>query len=175
MKATPLLLAAAFGLVVAGTVQAADTAANARVQVTFVHPEKFTDVRDAYMPSKKGMAANLDSIRQFVEQRAAEYLPAGQRLEVKFTDIDLAGEFEPWRQPGADSVRIVRDIYPPRMDLTFKVTDAAGTVIKEGKRQLRDLNFMSNFGLPTGDTLRYEKQLLDDWMRRDLKPRATQN
>ena len=52
-----------------------------------------------------------------VVKRANEVLPAGQTLTVTFTDIDLAGDFEPWRGGQAMDIRIVKDVYPPRMDL----------------------------------------------------------
>ena len=69
-----------------------------------------------------------------------------------------------------DDVRIVKDIYPPRIDLQFRVRDAKGNVIKEGERKLRDLSFMMNLRLNNHDPLRYEKTLIDDWMRKDVRP-----
>ena len=41
-------------------------------------------------------------------------VPEGDKLTITFTDIDLAGDFEPWRGPQWDEVRIVKAIYPPR-------------------------------------------------------------
>ena len=88
---------------------------------------------------------------------------------MKFTDIDLAGEYEPQRGPQFMDVRIVKDIYPPRFDLEFKLTGADGKVISSGKRQLRDLNFMSRLVLPSSEPLRYEKDILKDWLRGEIK------
>lgn len=171
MKTKHYILAATLALGLAGAAQATDAKAqDSRIQVSFDQPDKFTDIRDSYMPTDKGKAANLDLIREYVEQRAPHYLADGQKLEVTFTDIDLAGDFEPWHGAGADDVRIIKDIYPPRMDLSYKVTDASGKVVKEGKRQLRDLSFMMNLSLRRDDPIRYEKDLLDRWMRDDLKP-----
>ena len=82
------------------------------------------------------------------------------------TDIDMAGDFEPWRGPQFDDIRIIKDIYPPRIDLAFRLVDAEGNVAKEGKRELRDTAFLMRITMGTQtDTLRHEKQLLDDWMR----------
>lgn len=176
MKSTLVILAAALGLGPVGLMKAADApAADSRVQVTFSNPDKFTDVRDASMPTKKGEAATLDMIRQYVEQKAVRYLPEGQKLNVTFTNIDLAGEFEPWRGPNMDDVRIVKDIYPPRIDLNYQITDASGKVLKEGKRELRDLSFMMKISIRRDDPLRYEKDMLDDWMREDIRPAIAKN
>jgi hypothetical protein len=91
------------------------------------------------------------------------------RLEVHFTDVQRAGSFEPWRGPQAADVRIVRDIYPPRIDLRFGLLDADGKLLREGSRQLRDATFMMRPDLYPNDPLRYEKTLLDDWLREELR------
>ena len=85
------------------------------------------------------------------------------------TDIDRAGAYEPWRGPNLYNVRIVKDIYPPRIDLRFEWTGARGDMLKSGERKLRDPAFlMTAGGFFANDPLRYEKVLLDDWMRREL-------
>lgn len=171
MKTKTLLMIPILGLLGAGTIFAAnaDKPKAARVTVIFDHPENFTDVKDSYMPTDKGRDAILGDIRHFIETRAESYLGAGQRLEVKFTEIDLAGEFEPQRGPDQMDIRIVKDIYPPRFDLEFKLTGADGKVISQGQRKLRDLNFMSRLVLPSSDPLRFEKDILGDWLRSEIK------
>ena len=99
---------------------------------------------------------------------AHQYLKEGQVLSVRFTDIDLAGGFEPWRGHQYNDIRIVKEIYPPRMDLEFKLTSAEGKIISEGKRQLRELGYLSRMVLPNNDPMRFDKQMLEDWMRREF-------
>jgi hypothetical protein len=70
-----------------------------------------------------------------------------------------------------DDVRFLRDIYPPRITLQFTLTDANGQVIDQGERRLSDTGYLFNSSLPSNtDPLRYEKRLLDDWLRRELQP-----
>ena len=173
MKTSPLILGALAGLAAICGVVAAEAPAktDTRVEVNFSSPEKFTDVRDAYTASEQGRQGILDQIRNYLVNRGSIYLAPGQKLTVTFTDIDLAGDFEPWRGSQGMDVRIVKDIYPPKMDLEFKLTGADGAVIKEGKRQLRDLAFMSRLSINRNDMLRFEKALLDDWLKNDF-PRA---
>lgn len=86
-----------------------------------------------------------------------------------FTDVDLAGDFPPARSARMDDVRIIKDIYPPRFVLSFRVTDATGTVVKQGHRELTDTAFMLNSAfLDRSDTLRYEKALLNTWFREEF-------
>ena len=173
MKTYPMLLGALAGLAAISAAVAAEmpVKTDARVDVVFSSPEKFTDVRDSYTASDKGREGILSQIRDYLVNRADIDVSPGQKLTVTFTDIDLAGDFEPWRGTEGMDIRIVKDIYPPKMDLEFKLTGADGAVIKEGKRQLRDLAFMSRLSINRNDTLRFEKALLDDWLKDDF-PRA---
>lgn len=152
---------------------AENRAGSDRVDVQFDKPENFTDLKDRYMATDKGQQAYMDMLREYIQQRASRQLPEGQKLSVTFTDVDMAGDFEPWRGPSATDVRIVKDIYIPRLKFTYRLTDAAGAVIKEDKANLSDLNFQNSLTttINTSDPLRYEKRLLDDWIRSAL-PRA---
>ena len=87
-------------------------------------------------------------------------------LKITVTDVDLAGEFEPWR--GSPDVRVVRDIYPPRIVLEFKRLAADGTVLQSGRRELSDPAFMERGARGAAEPLRYEKGLIDDWVRREF-------
>ena len=135
-----------------------------RTEVVFEQPEKFTDVKDSDFGTDKARDAILERIREYIVERADKALPAGQKLVITFTDIDLAGEYEPWRGPQFSDVRIVKSIYPPRLKFSYKITDAAGQAVKEGKEDLRDLAFEMRLTADRQDTLRYEKDMLRDWI-----------
>jgi hypothetical protein len=163
------------GLTAAGALFAADTKpAPGRITVIFSHPEKYADLRDGYsdIDNERGRERYLPFIREHLEQEAPRRLPAGQQLTVTFSEIDLAGDFEPWRGLHFDDIRVVKNIYVPRLTFSFKVTDAAGKVLSEGERKLVELGFQA--GITTGfrdDPLRYEKGMLDDWLREEFRPR----
>jgi hypothetical protein len=163
------LLSAALGLAAIGALHAADRpAASARTEVIFDHPENFADVKDASFPSDRGRDEILARIRDHLVSRAAPMIPDGDRLTITFTDIDLAGDFEPWRGSRFDNVRFVKPIYPPSFKFTYAVTDASGRVVKSGTERLQDLAFQDRVALDTSDSLRYEKLVLDDWARSAL-------
>ena len=153
-----LVVAAVF---VTGLAQASD-----RVQVRYLQPEKFTD-SGRYWSGDASREGNLSELARHIERRAARLLTQGQRLFVSITDVDLAGGYEPWRRNLGD-VRVVRDVYPPRIDLGFRLVGADGGLLKEGKRSLRDLTFQVSGSTYRDDPLRYEKALLDGWLEREL-------
>jgi hypothetical protein len=147
------------------------TAANtaSRADVVFDHPENFTDVKDRAVPTDKGRDEILSNIRGFIVDRAGRILPDGYTLKMTFTDIDLAGEFEPQRGAQWDDVRIVKAIYPPAFKFTYAVMDPSGKVVKQGSESIRDMTFDTRITIDTSDPLHYEKDFLDDWMRSNLR------
>lgn len=46
-------------------------------------------------------------------------------------------------------------------------------VVAEGERKLVDHGFLMGANLNNTDNLRYEKRLIDDWLRREFKNNAT--
>jgi hypothetical protein len=144
------------------------TPSDSRIAVTFVQPERFTDVKDSLLGSPKGTAALLAEIDRYLHTAGERYAPAGLTLNLSITNIDLAGEFEPWRGPQFDRVRIMRDVSPPRFALEFRLIDASGAVVKEGQRVLLDRLYLSSAALNNGDPLYYDKLLMNDWLRREF-------
>lgn len=167
---TKLPLLVIFGLVSVGGAFAANAGAPAAtVDVTFVAPEKFTDAKEDSFDTEKGRDAILDQLKQHLVTQGARFLAPNQRLEIKVTEVDLAGDFEPWRGANFQDIRVVKDIYPPRMKLEFRLVDADGKAVSEGKRELSNPAFLMSVVMPTNDPLRYDKELLDNWLRREFK------
>ena len=175
MVKTTRLLALVVVLATLGCSLASDRATAAResrVSVTFVDPERFADVKDSVLVSDRGRADLLAELEAFLRAAGERQVPAGLMLAIRVTDVDLAGEFEAWRGPQFDRVRIMREIYPPRIDLEFQLTDSQGAVVREGRRQLRDPLYLTRAALGDSDRLRYDKELLGDWLRQELGSRS---
>lgn len=142
---------------------------DSRITVKFVEPEKFTDIRDSWTDTTDSQREwVLSEIRKFLQQRGETSLREGLHLNVEVTDIDLAGDFEPWRFRTNQDIRVVKDIYPVRIKLVFQLTDSAGTVLAEGERRLNDFGRLSAF-LPSSDLLRFEKEVLRDWLAKEFR------
>ena len=172
MKARHVSLAA-LALVLATAVSAraveAKEKAPSPVEVSYVSSENFTDFKDSDLGNDRARQYLEDLFREHLQRVAKPYLAEGQKLEIRFTDIDLAGDFEPWRGVNFHDIRIVKDLYPPRMKFEFKLTGADGKVVTEGKRELSDLAYMMNISIRRDDPYQYDKALLDDWIRKEFK------
>lgn len=177
--ALPLLLVAvlAVGGALAGSRDVTDPAlprslpGDGAVSVRWTDPAQFSEIRHS---GNRPAARRGDWVRRLaehVQRRAASRLPAGERLEVVITDVRRAGDYEPWLGPSAHDIRVLREIYPPRITLDFTRYAADGSIIASGERRLLDPMYLSGVGGSSrSDPLRYEKQLIDRWIRRDLPP-----
>jgi hypothetical protein len=156
-------------LLAAGGLDAAEAAKPAGpITVTFVAPEKFTDARDRYSDKESNRDFILGRLREYLEKRAPERIAPGQKLAVTITDVDLAGDFEPWRGFRFEDIRVLKDVYPPRMTLSFVLTDADGKVVKQGERKLMDTGYLLSHPGFSDDDLRYDKGMLDNWLRTEF-------
>jgi len=151
MSLARLTRLASLASLLVGLASGAAPAADAPVAVTFAHPEQYTDLRLSCLSRDTDARSLMAELEAFLTAAAAPLVPAGQRLGITVTNVDMAGDIESWRGPGRCDVRVVKDTYPPRIDLTFRLLDG------EGKGPASST-----------DHLRYEKALLGEWLRREL-------
>ena len=163
---------AALSALTLGVCATASAVPTDRVQVSWAPTDKLTEVRDNQM--ERGWLRPDDWMRSLDKEwrRAGEHsLPAGQQLQVTINDIKLAGSFEPWRRFDQQDIRIMKDIYPPHVDLHYKLLAADGSVIREGDAKLRDGAYLQHAIGSTTDPLRYDKRLINDWVRHEFAAR----
>ena len=135
------------------------------------NPDKFTDIEPGN-GTNKSFRKGLE--RAFTEElsKSANALPAGQTLEVTFTDIDLAGEVDPVEMPGGYQLRLLKDVYFPRLEFDYRVLDATGAVVSEQKSvELKDMAYLSGPRASTTSTsFYYETRMLRDWFNKTILP-----
>jgi hypothetical protein len=156
----------ALGLAATAASLASAGARAATAEVRFVNPDQFSDAGTSLQWIKPDDV--LGNLKEHVVNQAAKLLPADQTLYVDVTDVDLAGQYDP-RQLASREVRVVKENHPPRIDLAFRLVAADGRVVSQGRRTLRDPGFLTRPALGyDGDYLRYEKVMLDRWMKSEL-------
>jgi hypothetical protein len=144
------------------------------VSVRWEDPAQFTDLRYSHNRAEASRGDWVLQLAQYLRERAERRLPAGERLDVDITDIQRAGEYEPWRGPNFQDVRMLRDIYPPRITLHFQRLGADGQVLAEGERKLDNPGYLHDSSRrPDTDPLRFEKNLLDRWVASEFPAPAS--
>lgn len=129
-------------------------------EVTWTAHEKY---RDIYPGSEGRKKFRERTFKNFEEHftKLAENLPEGQMLKINVTDVDLAGDTH---SAGINQLRIVKEIYYPRMNFSYKLVNTDSNIVTSGEIILKDMNFMMGSNLKyRNKSLGYEKKMLDDW------------
>ncbi len=182
MRTLPLLLATVLALGACASTSSTNMLsadapralpATSPVSVAWDDPAQFSEVRHSGNRYAASQGNWLNNLATYMRNEAEETLPAGHRLELTIVDIQRAGRYEPWLGVNMQDARIIRDMYPPRMTLRFRELDAAGTVLAEGERKLSDTAFLMNSTrMSDTDPLRYEKRMVNDWLRSNWRVAA---
>jgi hypothetical protein len=152
-------------LALAGLLALTAGAAPAAVTVAFSHPEHFLD-----MPfSPVGRERVLKDLSEHFTKLGAR-LPPGQDLRVEVLDLDLAGRLHPNFR--GQELRILNGGADwPHMQVRYTLA-ANGRVIASGEDHLSDMMYLNRINrYLDGDTLRYEKRMIDDWFTTRFAPR----
>lgn len=130
-----------------------------QVQVKWIEPEKFSD-------AGRGAADREQTLGQLGEhlKSLGRQLPAGQTLSVEVTNVELAGELDPFNRFHQD-VRVLRGRADwPRISLRYTLSDGSRTLAR-GDAELSEPNYMFRSLRSTrSGALAYEKRMLDDWV-----------
>lgn len=149
------LVAAAAALAFASQAQAAGT-----VQVNFVKPETFTDVRDQAFSRER----HVESLKRIISEVALPYVADGQTLTVDVLDVDLAGE----PKPGARThdVRVLRGRADwPRITLRWAL-ESPGQAPQLGQAVVQDMAYLQRLQpTPLSGALPYERRMLEEWFK----------
>ena len=100
-------------------------------------------------------------------------LPDNQKLLMKVTDLDLAGQVWPASHlglgHGTSDVRIVKNIDIPRINFSYKLLDESGEVVQQAEVKLKDMSFLDrSHHLFKSESLRYEKNMLQRWFKQEF-------
>ncbi|MBK1876822.1 DUF3016 domain-containing protein [Pelagicoccus mobilis] len=138
--------------------------ANAAVSVNFENPDNFSDISLDSIDSKKDQQIVLKDLEKYMTRKLDKKIGDQYIASVNVTDVDLAGEIEPWRSRLQD-VRIVKSIYPASIAFEYQILDLDGNVVAQGEENLRDRNVMTSITHNFED-YPYVKDLYDTWVRK---------
>jgi len=135
-----------------------------RVEVQWLKPDTYSDAGRSSVDRERVMKSLGDHL-----QKLGKQLPDGQMLKLDVTDLDLAGEIEPFRWKDLRVLRGRADW--PHMSLRYTLT-ADGRTLKSGDAQLKDMSYMlSSLASQRQEDLAYEKRMVDQWFKAEFSAR----
>lgn len=134
-------------------------------KVTWVSPEKFTDIRSGDETPDDALITVTKEFNQ-IFGRLARHLPPGYQFDVTVTDLDLAGEvrYNLWRS--ARNYRVVKATDWPKIKFGYSIKDEQQRVVASGTEVLRDMDFAGKVNT-SNSQFNIEEQMLKDWFRRE--------
>ena len=154
----------ALAVAVAAATLASAASAAGTVQVNFVQPDRFADVRDAAYSRD----ANLDILKRHLEAAAAPYVADGATLKIDVLDVDLAGE--PSHRLRTQDVRVLRGRADwPRIELRYSL-EVPGEPVRAREATVKDMAYLqhgSTYG--RSEPLSYERRMLDEWFKAEFR------
>jgi hypothetical protein len=139
----------------------ASAGAFAAATVNFVDIGKMTDVPHDFHDRE-----NMQFLFREHLNLLSQKLPAGQVMVVDFLDIDLAGDEFP--RVAVRDVRVLKGRADwPRLHLRYRI-ERDGQVLASGESKLSDPNYLMGMNRYERDLYGHEKQMLDDWFRKEV-------
>lgn len=150
---------------------AAAAAVAGEVKVEYKDYKKFTDMKPANEPRgsyEKRTMANFDKIFADI----AKDLPEGYSWNVVVTDIDLAGDVNHMMTQTGQQIRVIKDIFIPRINFSYTLLDQNKVVVLEEKDlKLKEMGFMSRSNVSrVGEAFEHERGMLERWFKETIKP-----
>lgn len=144
----------------------------AQVKVNWQDPDKYTDIRPTN-ETKDAFRQRLFEALDEVFRDNAKVLPENYLLEINVTNLDLAGDTNVLHPNNGHDIRLVKDIYWPRMSLQFSLKNDTGAMISEGKANLSDMNFLFTHRIVTSHTgFEYEERMINNWFKEQQRSNA---
>src|SRR5262245_20274871 len=137
-------------------------AACADTRITFAHPDRYTDANLYGNCGTRSWQPAVDGIGSYLKRLGGRHFAPGQVLTIEVLDMALAALIDPFR---SQTVRIMSPATWPRIKMRYTLAQN-GRMLTRGEETIFDLEYLSNaVGRSSGDPLRYEKAMLDDWFR----------
>nr|WP_283103785.1 DUF3016 domain-containing protein [Shewanella gelidii] len=139
------------------------------VTIEWQAPESYRDIEASSGKQERYEQRVFETLTKSLDKEASKFMQEHQKLYLVVTDVDLAGDVRPTFGATTNDIRVVKDIYPPRMTFSYQVVDNDQVVIA-GNEKLSDLGFTSASRRNQNEPLRYEIKMLNDWLNKSLKP-----
>ena len=95
----------------------------AQIDTEYKDVDDYTDFSVNGLSEEKTLGIFESELEDELDRFAKKYLPEGYTLSITFTDIDMAGDIQPWRNRHNADIRYVERIYPPRLAFTYVLKD----------------------------------------------------
>ncbi|WP_299801697.1 DUF3016 domain-containing protein [uncultured Shewanella sp.] len=139
------------------------------VNILWQNPSDYSDVEATTGVQSKFEEYLFTELTDELGKLANKHLAKDQQLDLTVTNVDLAGDVQPTFGAAPDDVRIVTDLYPPKIRFDYVLTQN-GKVIKSGSEKLNNMAFLMEIQPISNDPFPHERELLTNWFKKTIMP-----
>jgi hypothetical protein len=139
------------------------------VKIVWQSPKDYRDIKSSGELQSRYEKRLFETLTENINKEAAKILKPNQKLEMTITDVDLAGDMRPTFGATANDLRIIKDIYPPRMTFSYQVLENDKVIIA-GDEKLSDMGFMGGIQSLNDKPFMYETKMLTEWLKKTIAP-----
>jgi len=140
------------------------------VKIEWQEPKNFRDVKAVGDIQSRYEKRTFELLTKNLNKEAGKTLKSEQKLEMLVTELDLAGDVRPTFGATMNDIRLVEELYPPRITFSYKILEG-DKVIMAGDEKLTDMGFMQRVGRASDKPMRYESKMLADWLKKTVEPK----
>lgn len=128
--------------------------------------ENYRDLKTANGSKKSFREQFFKEIEEHISE-LVQTLPENNSLKLVITNVDLAGNIQ---FVGTRQLRIVKEIFMPKIWLSYELTDDSGKVIKSETVEIKDSSFLNHTNSRLErESFGHEKAMLTRWFRSTFK------
>ncbi len=132
-------------------------------------PNQYTDIESTIWLQSKFTLYLFTELTEELGKQVNPVLGKDQKLDIMVTNLDLAGDVQPTFGASADDIRVVSELYPPKINFDYSLSQN-GKVIKSGSEKLQNMSFLFGIQPITSQPFAYESDLLKKWFKKEIKP-----
>ncbi|MCL1141173.1 DUF3016 domain-containing protein [Shewanella gaetbuli] len=143
---------------------------NGVVKIEWQEPDNYRDIKTSNDIQSRFETRFFETMTKNINKQAEKTLAPNQTLVMQVTDVDLAGDMRPTFGATSGDLRVVKDLYPPRMNFSYQILEGE-TVVIAGDEKLRDMSFMQRLNRLNNDRpFTSETIMMQDWLKRTIAP-----
>ncbi len=133
-------------------------------------PSQYTDIESTTWLQSKFGPYLFSELTDELGRDVNKVLGENQKLDLMVTNVDLAGDVQPTFGATVNDIRVVSDLYPPKISFDYSLSQD-GKVIMSGSEKIQNMSFLFGIQPITSQPFPYESELLTKWFKDKIQPK----
>lgn len=140
-----------------------------KLSIIWKDPNQYSDIESTTWLQSKFDKYLFTELTDELGKDVNKVLGENQQLDLIITNVDLAGDVQSTFGASVNDIRVVSDLYPPKINFDYTLSQD-GKVIMSGSERIQNMGFLFGIQPITSQPFPYESKLLTKWFKEKIKP-----